>query len=723
MRSVFLIFTMLSERVPTMQKPTRHRWIIVSLLCLLALVLCAVVIVKSGVLVRPTAQKLAAMTEVPGYDILSAQAALEQDILADYAGTNYSISDPYVIVDPYDMNPLSALVLFDPAGAKSVTVTVQGDDNESTLTYVKTVDSARAEVPILGLYAGRDNAVTLASDTGETAVLHIATEPLPADFQIYNLSESKPSQMEPGFTLMTACFSHSYCAILDADAQVRGYLSNADMAHGTSMIQLKNGNMLATGDEYKQIPYNMASLWEFNWLGKVFREYEVPNAVHHDIVELENGNLLCVSNSVDMVAKGSREDVAIILDRTSGEVIRQYDFAKIIDETRDPYHHFHPDIVHIPVVDWMHMNAAIPYDAGNAIIVSSPTQSMVICIDKDTEQIQWILGPHEGYGGSSAFLKQYLLTPIGDDFEWQWCQHQPMLLPDQDNDPDTLDLLLLDNGQSKSFSKETAVDAAQNYSRAVQYRVDPVAMTVRQIWEYGKERGVECYATFLGDANYEPVTGNRLITFGGQLSVDGMRTDAIVDGVLGEIVTRSRVVEVTSAGDVVFEVSVQEDPYTNSGETYQAKRITFYSPKSFDSLLGECAGERVGTSYTCNAADMALPKVVAGQLEVRFDTLVNENRRIVASGALTYDGKSYLLSRAVFVLQSETNSYLFDALNALNGQFFGSIDTASLPPGVYQLSIAGGVVEGNDTAGKAKKGHVLTGFKITVPDSGSTQAP
>jgi hypothetical protein len=29
------------------------------------------------------------------------------------------------------------------------------------------------------------------------------------------------------------------------------------------------------------------------------------------------------------------------------------------------------------------MNAAIPYDAGNAIIVSSPTQSLVICIDKD----------------------------------------------------------------------------------------------------------------------------------------------------------------------------------------------------------------------------------------------------------------------------------------------------------------------------------------------------
>ena len=96
------------------------------------------------------------MTEVPRYDILTAQAAREQDILADYAGASYAMLDPYVIVDPYDMNPLSALVLFDSAGAGSVTVTVQGDNAASTLRYVKSLDPARAEVPILGLYAGRD---------------------------------------------------------------------------------------------------------------------------------------------------------------------------------------------------------------------------------------------------------------------------------------------------------------------------------------------------------------------------------------------------------------------------------------------------------------------------------------------------------------------------------------------------------------------------------------
>lgn len=697
-----------------MRKPILQSWILIPALALLALLVAAVLLLRSGALVRPNARKLAAMIEAPAYDVLAAQASLESEVLADYAQGSYTISDPYIMNDPYDMNPLAALVLFDPAGAGFVRVTIQGDDAASTLRYEKKLDGKRAEVPIIGLYAGRDNTVTLTSDKGEVAVLSIKTEPLPADFQIYDLVESQPAKMEPGFTLMTACFNHSYSAIIDARAQVRGYLSNTDMAHGTSIIQLENGNMLATGDEYKQIPYNMTSLWEFNWLGKVFREYEVPNAVHHDIMELTDGNILCVSNSANMVAAGTREDVAIILDRVSGEVIRQYDFRQIIDQTREPYHHFHPNIVNLPVVDWMHMNSAIPYDAGNAIIVSSPTQSMVICIDKDTQQIRWILGPHEDYDGSSAHLKQYLLTPIGEDFEWQWCQHQPVILPDQDHDARTLDILLLDNGQSKSTRRETAVDATQNYSRAVQYRIDPEAMSVQQIWEYGKARGVECYSTFLGDANYAPTTGNRLITFGGQLSINGVRTDAIVDGVLGEIATRSRVVEVSECGAVVFEVSVLEDPYTNSGETYQAKRLQLYSPESFSKLLGEQVGERVGSSYVCDASNVDLPKIFAGKLGVEFEKIVNENGRLVITGVLTYDGMSYLLSKAVIVLQSKTNSYLFDAQSALNGQFFGSIDTTAFEPGVYQISIAGGVVEGNDATGKVKKGNVLTGYKVTV---------
>jgi hypothetical protein len=89
--------------------------------------------------------------------------------------------------------------------------------------------------------------------------------------------------------------------------------------------------MIAAGDEYKMTPYNMASLFEYNWLGKIFVEFEVPHAVHHGVYEMPNGDFLATGNHINMFETGTREDVAIIIDRLSGEIIKEYDFRESFD--------------------------------------------------------------------------------------------------------------------------------------------------------------------------------------------------------------------------------------------------------------------------------------------------------------------------------------------------------------------------------------------------------
>jgi hypothetical protein len=341
----------------------------------------------------------------------------------------------------------------------------------------------------------------------------------------------------------------------------------------------------------------------------------------------------------------------------------------------------------------------------------------VISIDADTSAINWILGPHEGYEETSAYLADYLLTPVGEEFEWQWCQHAPMILPDFDKNPETMDILLLDNGQSKSFDAAGATPAEENYSRGVQFRIDTKAKTVQQIWEYGKERGSDCYATFLGDADYLYETGNRLLCFGGQLRVNGTPVDDILSGVMGDLVTNSRVVEVSETGDVVFEVTAHENAYSSSVETYQTERMELYSNNSFNYQLGEIAGERLGVN-NCNVLDEAVtaPNLYAGQIGVTFNNIVNENGRLVIDGSVNYRGETYLLGKADIVLRSTENAYIYTTYNALNGRFFASIDTSAMKSGVYQISIAGAVREGNDALnGTLHQGHTLTEYKITVP--------
>ncbi|MPM12842.1 Arylsulfate sulfotransferase AssT [bioreactor metagenome] len=691
--------------------------ILIPVIVIVLLVLAALFVIRSGLLVRPTTQSLAADTEVPTYDILQVQADQEQQILSDYQAGTYTFAAPYIVQDPYEMNPLSALLIYEAAAPGEVEVTIQGDDAASTFTYVKTSKTSHFEVPIIGLYAGRENLITLKNGQGETKQLSITTEPLPVDFQHYTLEASLPEKMEPGVTLFTPCFEQTYTAILDANAQVRAYLTNKYMAHGTAMILASNGHMLSTGDEYKQIPYNMTSLWEFNWLGKVFKEIEVPNGVHHNITELANGDILAVSNNREMFTSGTREDVAVVIDRETGEVKKEYDFRNIVDEKRDPYTHFHPNIINMQNIDWMHMNGAILDSADNLLIVSSPIQSQVVAIDPDTSEIQWILGPHEGYEGTSAFLTKYLLTPVGEDFEWQWGQHDPTILPDFDNNPDTLDLLLFDNGQSRSFTQAGAISPENNYSRAVHYRIDLKAKTVEQLWEYGKECGAECYATYLGDADYLPQTGNVLVDFGGEIRKDGVAIDDIVGGVFGNEVTNSRVREVTQDKELVYSVKVTESKYTVTAETYQAERMPLYVDSAYDYNLGQIQGQRLGTLVYNSETDMVqAPNLYVGKIKANLSRIFVEEGRLVADGTITYDNKVYLLGRAFFILRSETKTYVFATSSSVNGRFFLSLDTSQLESGTYQISIVGVVREGNDQLnGVNHSGHTKTDYKITIP--------
>jgi hypothetical protein len=85
----------------------------------------------------------------------------EQEIITEYSHYSYTIGDPFIIIDPYGFNPLSALILFETDRACEVEVTIKGDSDYTTFTYTQAVEPPRAEIPIVGLYAGRTNNVTL----------------------------------------------------------------------------------------------------------------------------------------------------------------------------------------------------------------------------------------------------------------------------------------------------------------------------------------------------------------------------------------------------------------------------------------------------------------------------------------------------------------------------------------------------------------------------------
>jgi len=691
-------------------KKKKKKWIIAAA-AVLAVVITAAAAFKLGLFVYP--YSMDRLTEVPSYDLLALRYGRELELLEDYGQGSYTLDEPYIVIDPFDFNPLSALVMFEIGEDCEAQVTVQGDDAYSTYTYAHWVKAPRAEVPLIGLYAGRVNTVSIAAG-GEAAELKITTEPLPGDMPDYVLKVSKPERMAQGVTLLTPLAESSYSVLLDNNAQVRGYLSNKRMAHGAATILLRNGNILSAGDEYRQIPYYKANLFEYNWLGKIHRIYDVPSSVHHSLFEMPDGDILAVTNDEHMAQTGTREDMVLCIDRRTGQVKKLYDFREIIDETREPYHHFHPGVLNFPNRDWMHINAAVYDRAHNAVVVSAAIQSMVISIDADSSGINWILGPHEGYEGSDD-LKQYLLTPIGDGFEWQWCQHCPVIL--ENDDPGLIDLLLLDNGSTKGFYKESAVPAEENYSRAVIYRIHLQDRTVEQLWQYGKERGTECYSTFIGGV--QPLDGSVLVNFGGRVFENGVPSNELAQSVLGGLVTRSRMVEVTAQGEVVYEVEALENTFIDDAGTYRALRIPLFAEESFQTLLGQAEGERIGRSYLCGPpagefADFSVPPIYLGRLSAEFTVIRREGDRLILDGTLLNRGTPRLLGRAFVVLRGKRDFRVYETNTGLNGRFFLSVDLNELPPGQYQIAVAGATVEGNDALGRRSVGHFKTEYRVTA---------
>ena len=69
-------------------------------------------------------------------------------------------------------------------------------------------------------------------------------------------------------------------------------------------------------------------------------------------------------------------------------------------------------------------------------------------------------------------------------------------------------LIVFDNGTYRNFTE------APTYSRAVEYEINPTDKTVKQVWQYGKERGVNFFSSIISDVDYLAEDNNMLVTSG-----------------------------------------------------------------------------------------------------------------------------------------------------------------------------------------------------------------
>lgn len=467
-----------------------------------------------------------------------------------------------------------------------------GDDQNLSLEFDKPSTTHRH--PVLGLLPGRNYEATInvididgnRQFTRES--VRLQTPALPDDFPPIEVLASDPPAMEPGFTMFTViarkkneqAVGGDYLVFVDDLGRVAWYLPGKF----SSVLQQTDGRLLAmTAD-----PSNIV---EIDMFGNVMRTWFASQSVvgppggtavatrdfHHDVVTTGDDTYLTLVREMRRVddfptdeEDRSRTDSVLVRDEpvlefaADGSVIGQWNLIDILEPTRVGY----DGTTGVPEdADWVHANGVWYDDSDDTMLVSLRHQDAVIKISRETGKLRWILGPHDNWFG----LEEYLLFPSGADFEWSYHQHSPKMTP-------AGTLLLFDNGNHRAspFTGESPLPAADNYSRAVEYRIDEERKEISQVWQWqGSMIGEQLYSPIVGDADHMPLTDNVLISFAGLCDKDGFMSNNAKECRLS-----IRIIEIArdEPGRPVFDLRIQDPSGDISWVSYRSERIASLYP-------------------------------------------------------------------------------------------------------------------------------------------------
>lgn len=484
-----------------------------------------------------------------------------------------------VEVNPYEKVPLGAMLAFETRKPCKVEITVQGKIpvNRSFNEYRRTHN-----IPVIGLYPDTTNLVSIIlTDKNEQhyeGEIEIASDALPDLLPEIDIVKLDRSKMEPGFHLAELLIAnnglfHSYTIMFDDHGTIRWFMDMSSTEKiSYSPLRLRNGNWLYV---------SWIDIYELNELGKVIRKDQMwGHAGDHDIIELPNGNLLMGGSKKDASVIrerqkiGTRYDYVIEWERKSpGRTVREWDLGEVLDIDRSV---FPADYSMDNKADWFHINSINYNESDNSLLASGRNQG-VVKFDGQ-KNLKWILSPHKAWGasgreGKGEATKKYLLTavdasgkPYGNDvqeglersadFEWSTGQHAISVL-------DNGNIVLFDNGLSRNFNR------TPTYSRAVEYKIDEDAMTIQQVWEYGRDKGLDMFSGITSDVDILPETGNRLITAG------NVR--------LGKLPPHAKMLEVSYPGnEEVFEANLFFKDASGSKEQSWAQFDLVYRGERYD---------------------------------------------------------------------------------------------------------------------------------------------
>lgn len=601
-------------------------------------------------------------------DVYETQNLIDEALRAEMEA-QYDFSEPEVIIDPYQKAPLSAVVLFHTDEEIGGTIAVKGKAEKDTI-YGTIEPASDHIVPVIGLYNGEPTQVELTLDDGRTNTLEITTEKHSFDYGERTVNMIDESAYD--YSKLTFIYPVSGGAYaVDSAGDIRWYFE-CPLTQGCQLLE--NGHLILPISFLAKTLYYSEGIQEIDLTGKVYAQYAIPGGQHHEIRELSNGNLLVATDSPDY---STVEDIVVELDRATGEVVWSLDLKDLLHQDDALAEKMTP----FASVDWAHNNGLWYDEANDLLLMSCRVLNAVIAIHKTDKTLAWIISDPKGWEGMGVD-ESLFFTPVGDDFDWPRGQHEVTML-------DNGDIMLFDNGTSRVASWEdgTFLTGEDVFSCAVVFHIDTEAMTIEQVFEYGKERGSQWYSDFMsGVESLDGTKDDLWITAGTHAyNPETNRHDLNVVESLQPGAIKSGHFDHVKNGELVYEMVLV------GVQTYRSSRLPAYPGKGY--LDVNAVPALMGDAGETPCAKVEAPIEGTAALDSDKWSFERDALKMSVSGAYQAEKASDAVEADYLILQSESEAryYAVTQYKADNDagcavSVSGWVST-TLPEGTYSVLV------------------------------------
>lgn len=409
------------------------------------------------------------------------QAEVDNYLKDELVKNKYTLDRAKVYVNPYNANPLSAMIIFYTDKSLEVSVTVKGKNNDDfTINYGK---SNYHYIPVYGLYSDYENTVVVTLGDKTTKEFKIKIDKV----EVPSVTTKSGNVTTPGdLYLLTSPISMNSFG-LDGYGNVR-WMLNDTYYHNIKVLD--NGHLLIgiDTDSTSGLP---TVIREIDYLGRIYNEYTIDSGYLNDFFVKSNGNIIVTSKNADRI---TISDLVLEIDKNTGKIVKQIDVYKLFESIDKSF------TDGIERDDYFYNSGIEYYEDTDTLLLTYWGGEMVVSIDYSDSKINWIFTNPDNLPST---FDSYLLK--GDDgFVYPKAMHQAKLSGDT--------LKVLDNGYSTIKNETDLSNLKGSYSSVNTYTITDKKIALTN--SYNDNKKYFSYA--LGDLKTVG-NGKDIILFGREL--------------------------------------------------------------------------------------------------------------------------------------------------------------------------------------------------------------